>query len=318
MSGRASASRAHMAPRRQARAHDIRCCLQVAARLESKPVSLFQQHTAPVLDCCWSPDGQAVFTCSADGTAMRWDLASNQADQVAQHDAPIRAVAFDATLGALLTAGWDSKLRYWDGRAAAPVAELALPGRALSMSVVNPLGVVLCGGGAASPLVVLDLRFPDRIYRTLESPMPLYPLTCVGVVPQHQAFIVGSTEGRCSVRLADAAADKKSAFSFKCHRSNTTIYAINDIAAHPVQGSFATAGQDGVISTWDHTARQKINSFAAASQSITAIAFNTTGDMLASAVCYDWGKGAEQAARADKPKVVLRAIQEADVKVKRK
>lgn len=31
-------------------------------------------------------------------------------------------------------------------------------------------------------------------------------------------------------------------FTFKCHRESSDIYAVNSIAFHPVQGTFATAG----------------------------------------------------------------------------
>ena len=46
-------------------------------------------HTGPVLDVCWSDDGSKVFTASCDKTAKMWDLNSNQANQIAQHDATV-------------------------------------------------------------------------------------------------------------------------------------------------------------------------------------------------------------------------------------
>jgi hypothetical protein len=32
-------------------------------------------------------------------------------------------------------------------------------------------------------------------------------------------------------------------FTFKCHRDNNDIYAVNSIVFHPVFGTFATAGE---------------------------------------------------------------------------
>lgn len=43
-----------------------------------------QTHGAPILSCCWHPDGSKIFTASCDKTSKVWDLHSNQAVAVAQ------------------------------------------------------------------------------------------------------------------------------------------------------------------------------------------------------------------------------------------
>lgn len=43
-----------------------------------------QTHGAPILSCCWHPDGSKIFTASCDKTSKVWDLHSNQAVPVAQ------------------------------------------------------------------------------------------------------------------------------------------------------------------------------------------------------------------------------------------
>lgn len=51
-------------------------------------------HSAPILCSAWNADGSAVFTGSCDKTVKLWNLATNQSQQVAAHDAPIRHCAY--------------------------------------------------------------------------------------------------------------------------------------------------------------------------------------------------------------------------------
>jgi hypothetical protein len=53
---------------------------------------------------------------------------------------------------------------------------------------------------------------------------------------------VGSIEGRVAVQHVDDNVAQAKNFTFKCHRESSDIYAVNSIAFHPVQGTFATAG----------------------------------------------------------------------------
>lgn len=49
---------------------------------------------------------------------------------------------------------------------------------------------------------------------------------------------VGSIEGRVAVQHIDEAQQSKN-FTFKCHRDNNDIYAVNSIDFHPVSFSFS-------------------------------------------------------------------------------
>merc|ERR1712115_716681 len=75
------------------------------------------------------------------------------------------------------------------------------------------------------------------------------------------------------------AQNPKDNFTFKCHRSNGTtngfqdIYAVNDIAFHPVHGTLATVGSDGRYSFWDKDARTKLKTSEPMAQPITCCAF---------------------------------------------
>ena len=62
--------------------------------------------------------------------------------------------------------------------------------------------------------------------------------------------MVGSIEGRVAVHHVEDAAQSKN-FTFKCHRQDSDIYAVNAVTFHPVHGTFVTAGSDGSYNFWD-------------------------------------------------------------------
>lgn len=90
-------------------------------------------HQGPVLSVCWNKvgslwyasririwslnlrmqDGNKVFSGGTDNVGLVFDIATGQATQVAQHDAPIKTVKWvDAPhAGLLATGSWDSTIK---------------------------------------------------------------------------------------------------------------------------------------------------------------------------------------------------------------
>lgn len=70
------------------------------------------QHEAPVLDVCWSKDGQKVISGGVDNAARMLDVQSGQSAQVARHDAPIKSTRWtDLHGGLLITGSWDKTIK---------------------------------------------------------------------------------------------------------------------------------------------------------------------------------------------------------------
>ena len=61
---------------------------------------------------------------------------------------------------------------------------------------------------------------------------------------------MGSIEGRVAVQHVEDAQQSKN-FTFKCHRVENDVYAVNDIRFHPTFHTFVTAGDDGAYNFWD-------------------------------------------------------------------
>lgn len=124
-------------------------------------------------------------------------------------------------------------------------------------------------------------------------------------------------------------------FAFKCHRrqenGKDVVYPVNSIGAHPhscvpmrthvyphathtrthmhpltrtpapgavfhpVYGTFATGGCDGVVAVWDGEAKKRLYQFAKYPTSVASLAFNAAGTLMAVASSYTFEEGEKQA-----------------------
>ncbi|KAG0000816.1 mitotic spindle checkpoint protein Bub3 [Modicella reniformis] len=69
-------------------------------------------------------------------------------------------------------------------------------------------------------------------------------------------YASSSIEGRVAVEFFDPSPESQAKkYAFKCHRKTIdgveTIYPVNALAYHPIFGTFASGGADGVVTLWD-------------------------------------------------------------------
>eukprot|EP00123_Amoebidium_parasiticum_P015856 comp23178_c0_seq1/m.37554 comp23178_c0_seq1/g.37554 ORF comp23178_c0_seq1/g.37554 comp23178_c0_seq1/m.37554 type:complete len:358 (-) comp23178_c0_seq1:240-1313(-) len=290
-----------------------------------------QQHSQPPLCSAWFPDGSKIFSGGCDKTVMQWDLNSNTFTQVAAHDAPVKTVQYISDAQVLMTGGWDKKVRYWDLRQQAPALEVLQPERVYDASVSFPLAVTAL---AERKIMVYDLRNPGKEQQMNTSALK-FQTRCIAAFPRRptnpgEGYALGSIEGRVSMRFVGYPEDAKDPhFSFKCHReqtqgigrNNPKIYSVNSIAIHPLYGTFATAGSDGVFNFWDGDSKQRLKAYSQCKWSngepapITCSDFSPNGAVYAYALSYDWSKGHEYYDRnIHKPTILLHGGCEVDAK----
>ncbi|KAH7097429.1 polyA+ RNA export [Auriculariales sp. MPI-PUGE-AT-0066] len=288
---------------------------EVASNGNTRPMASYR-HDAPALSLTWTRDGSKVISGGADNVARIFDTATGTATPVATHNAPVKSVRMVETPNGpiLATGSWDQTVKYWDLRQQNQVAQLQLKGRCYSMDAVYPLLVV---GTSELNIEVVNLTNPSKPFLSVISPLKLQTrvVTCF---PKGDGYAVGSIEGRAGIQWIDEKR-RSSNYTFRCHRVEDTktshsVYAVNDIAFHPVHGTFLTSGSDGSMSVWDRDAKIRVKAFNELGGPIAATSFNRDGSILAYAISYDWSKGYG----AMKPdyinKIKLHAVKEDEVK----
>lgn len=289
-------------------------CWEVQANGQAVPKAE-QKFDKPVLSSCWHADGTKVFLAGADNQGKVWDLGSNTVTQVAVHDAPIKTVHWIQAPGyqCLMTGSWDKTLKFWDTRQPTPIKTFQTGQPVYCADVIYPMAIV---STAQQGILVYQLTNEPQEFKKIDSPLK-YQHRCVAICKDKQTntepvgFALGSVEGRVAIQYIQPK-DPKDNYTFKCHRSdiqtgnNQDIYAVNDIAFHPGYGTLATAGSDGKFSFWDKDARTKLKTSTQLPQSITACTFNSTGNIFAYALGYDWTKGHESNNPNNKPSILLR------------
>jgi len=280
------------------------------------------QTPQPALCSAWNADGSGVFIGGCDKTVKLWNLATNQSQQVAGHDAPVRHCAFIPEMNLLVTGSWDKTLKYWDCRTPNPAFTFNLPERCYAMDVKHPLLVV---GTAERHILVFNLQNPQVVYKQLVSPLK-WQTRCVAAFPDKTGYLVGSIEGRVAVHHVEEQVGQTKNFTFKCHREGQDIYSVNSIVFHPTAGTFVTAGSDGTYNFWDKDSKQRLKAMSKSTYPnsndaapIPCGAFNLDGSIYAYALSYDWSRGYQAYNPSAMPTYIhLHATQDTEVKARAK
>ncbi|RYO76472.1 hypothetical protein DL766_007854 [Monosporascus sp. MC13-8B] len=299
------------------------------ARNESVVGVAMLRADGPVFDCDWakSKDGTVILAGGADKKLHLLHAPTSQQATVGSHEAPIRGVRFVEVPGSnapiIATGSWDKTVKFWDMRQPTPLAALACGERVYSMDAKAQLLVVAT---AERHVHLVDLRSPTTFLRTTESPLR-HQTRAATVFPDGKGWGLASIEGRCAIVALDEKdsryckiilstpiADRKSTFTFRCHREQpdrgvTKVWAVNDVQFHPTRPTvFTTAGSDGTFSFWDRVARSRLKSYSPAGAAITSTRFNRDGSLFAYAVGYDWSMGCARNSPEIQTKLMLHRV----------
>ncbi len=143
----------------------------------------------------------------------------------------------------------------------------------------------------------------------------------VACMPNDAGYASSSIEGRVAVEWFDAGAESQARkYAFKCHRQTgvdgvDVVYPVNTLAFHPVHGTFASGGGDGVVALWDAIAKRRIRQYQRYAASISALDFSQDGKYLAVAVSPGFEDGQEDVPEGA-VKLYIRELSESEAKAK--
>jgi len=143
----------------------------------------------------------------------------------------------------------------------------------------------------------------------------------VACMPNDAGYASSSIEGRVAVEWFDPSpASQARKYAFKCHRQTSldgvdVVYPVNALAFHPVHGTFASGGGDGIVALWDGVAKRRIRQYQKYPASVAALSFSADGRFLAVGVSPGFEDGTEGQGEGV-VKVFIRELGESEAKGK--
>lgn len=278
------------------------------------------QCDAPILDVCWGADSSTFFAVGIDHDVAKYSVHDGAESKVvmSSHNQAANKIAYSKEHDMLISTSWDETMHIHNpnNNAFVPVKLTAKP-FAISLTAdrlvvamaerhvhvydLSALRDLIAQAGSTEamrePLVVepWQQRLSNLKFMTRD----------IACMPDGTGFSTGSIEGRVSVEFFDPALEKE-AYAFKCHRVKTEevdengeeiveiIHPVNAIAYHPIHGTFATGGGDGVVAFWDAKTKRRIRQYPRLEASVAALDFSSDGKSLAITVSPGFEEGKEE------------------------
>ena len=152
----------------------------------------------------------------------------------------------------------------------------------------------------------------------------------VACMPKDAGYASSSIEGRVAVEWFDPSAESQARkYAFKCHRMQSNgsgpdagdegpvdiVYPVNALAFHPIHGTFASGGGDGIVALWDAIAKRRIRQYQRYPSSVATMDFSRDGKYLAVGISPGFEDGQEDIAQGV-VKLYIRELGDAEAKSK--
>lgn len=267
-------------------------------------------------------------------TRVRIEVTSGVQDVLSAHDAGVRSVVYSGEHSLVISASWDSTLHVHpaSNESEWSTATINLPGKPFSLSISSSKLVVAMSNRSLYIYELATLAkeckntanaLQDRLdiepWQRRESSLK-FMTRAVDCMPNDEGYASSSIEGRVAVEWFDPSeASQARKYAFKCHRQPEgdvdVVYPVNAIAFHPVYGTFATGGGDGVVAIWDAVAKRRIKIYPKLAASVAGLSFSADGRFLATAISPGFEDGKEDMSTASIG-ITIRELSESEVKRK--
>lgn len=245
----------------------------------------------------------------------RIDLNTGEQTVLSSHEAGVSGIVYSREFNIIISASWDLTLHIHlaTNLEATPII-VPLPSKPFAIDATATKLVVAM---ASRSLHIYDLQALALLTAQLDSTVPgdnrvevepwqrresslKFMTRTVACMLDDSGYATSSIEGRVAVEWFDSSPESQARkYAFKCHRQTAedgadVVYPVNAMAFHPVFGSFASGGGDGVVSFWDGVNRRRIRQYPSYGTSVSALAFSGSGKHLAVAVSPGFEDGRDE------------------------
>ncbi|KAI9713489.1 MAG: hypothetical protein M1820_000871 [Bogoriella megaspora] len=265
------------------------------------------EHRAAVLDACFGDSDNEAFTGGLDLQVRKLNLETGTFDTLSNHTKAVKNLIYSKKHNLLISGSWDGTLHV-HALSQDPLtpSTIPLPDKVYTLSATDSKLVV---GMASRAFYIYDLQSLSMLSEAATAPSPntlnaqpwqhressLKFLTRISAcMPSGDGYAVSSIEGRVAVEWFDDSEESQARkYAFKCHRQTQVtedtgqevdvIYPVNALAFHPIHGTLASGGGDGVVAIWDPQHKRRVKQYPKLESSVPALAFSHDGKLLAMA-----------------------------------
>ncbi|KAJ3122359.1 hypothetical protein HK098_002912, partial [Nowakowskiella sp. JEL0407] len=224
------------------------------------------------------------------------DLYTGLETNLGQHDDAIKCLVYSKELGQVVSGSWDKSVKFWDSRTQNYLmGTYNLPAKVYAMDIVeNKLVIAM----ASRHIFIYDIRNMKETIQRRESSLK-YMTRTIKCMPNGEGYACSSIEGRVAVEFFDSSESVQAKkYAFKCHRQKLNdvenIFPVNALDFHPVYGTFASGGGDGLVNIWDGVHRKRNKQYSKFATSISSLSFDCQGKQLAIASSYTYEEGEKE------------------------
>lgn len=249
-------------------------------------------HLNSITSVAFSPDGHYVISASADRSIILWNGLWNEdpnkrtvLQRFLGHEQPVTSVAFSPDGTQILSGSRDGTIRLWDIGAAGEVHRLHP--RRFALSPDGHTVLLLTGEENKPDLYLWDVERESAPRSLILSANQIPAVRAMSFSPDESTALLGLMDGRiCKLEVA--------ATDIDCFRDQHPNWVL-DIAFNPKNSSQAISGSycgdphgahpgcRNTLILWDVRRGEKLYSFDAHTNAVTAVDFSPTGDSVVSA-----------------------------------